>query len=1213
MKKFGRKFLGISALALSLLLSVPANAEELTNTEQPLEEIVVDVETPDDTEDVAMATNGWVKNADGEYNYYIDGVMVKGQILYINGNYYYFDGTGEMLDNSSIIKYSDGIYRTYRAKKGGALYSGEWCGRIYYLEGGASVGEGIYEVNNKLYHFSKDGSAYQNEAKDITIDGVLYYRNNTGVLTPLKDTGWVQKDDGWYYRQDGAYVTGKVVEISGKYYGFNGNGKMYVNASFYNGGYRYAGFDGALITGWYTNSDGTYYYDDTGKQQVSGKATIDGKDYYFGYGGILLTKGLYRTTFDSNDILNYEIIKEDGSLEIISTPGWHKVDDSWYYIDKEYDLADSEFLEIGGKKYYFGSDGIMVTDREISLYPKYYRAKADGSLYTNTWYNDSNSPENISYQQNATWMYYGADGLAVTGYQQIDGKNYLFNEYGVLLTNGVYTVNDIKYNVDSNGIAKVVSSDGWYKNDAGKWSYILDGVICRSGLYSIDGKIYYFNGNSLETDEGIYYISNKKYYVTEGGWTLSKPGWNRYKDNWYYIKDDGTVYSGLLTEGDKNYYFSPEMVCNKEVFYCTTNKTLYKVQGSTGVLTPITEDGTYFDGNYTYLVENGVLFQGWKQKNGSWYCYNPKLLVKTVEKVDDKYYAFDPTGKMYTNTWVHCNHSLYYATSSGALATDEFKVDGKVYYADFTGSVNVHESESTYGLDYTLYKEDGTKVQYTFKNGWNQYDGDWYYVLNGSLVTDKCMAINGKYYYFDYYGVMATDTKIEGSIFGKDGAALTGWVQWGGDWYYVSPATGKYVVGLCKIGKYEYYFADPVWAEFTEGQMCTTEASINGKKYTFNSNGTVKSIDDVVYNGWNYINNVPVYYKNGQPYEGWVGDFYVVRGERVYNQVIRDSNKYYYLQNDGKYAKSKWITTVDGEKCFAKSNGALARNEWVIISGNWFYFNEDLNPVTGIKKVEGKLYYFNENGKMIQEIKSMTNGWNKVSDKWFYVVNGEIVRNGLKYISGNWYFFKDGVMVTDKLAAGSTNWTLTKTSYFEKNGVKAEYAGWKKIDGNWYYFNANHRIETGWLEVGGKTYYLDPYMLTGYQCIEHYLCYFDANGVLQEKTLIKNGWFKHNGKWRYYYNDYYVSFVCACNEIIKDGDAFYYFDEDGYMVTNALVNYDGDLLYFGADGKLVKKAGTYKDADGRTVYVTGEGKAHIGHVYINGFISFMNALVKYYW
>ena len=1232
MKKFGRRLFGISVLALSLMISVPASAEELATTEQPAE-VVVEAE-PETEEDVAMATNGWVKDSDGTYYYYVAGAMVKNQVRLINDKYYCFKENGAMLSLAEygITNPSTGTTAYYRARKDGSLYSGEWYGSIYYNVGGNRA-SGPTKVNGRLYLFSTSGTL--RTSGQATIDGVLYECNSTGVLTEYKDTRWLFVDGRWQYRQDGELLKSVVAEIGGKLYGFNSSGYMYSGYEFYlNSKYYLAKADGSLHTGWYYSEKGTSYYKEDGVK-AKGTVTVDGKTYNFDSDGILYSQSgwSYGSVDDGNSV--WGIRKSDGSIVEISGAGWHKIENKWYYIDKEQDLVRGCTKEINGKYYGFESSGCMVVDAAYDGWDGYFRAREDGTLYTNVWYNEAEDIyKNYNMNPNSNlaplWRYYGADGNSNGGLVTIDGKNYLFDFNDHTLIQGeVYCYQKTAYKADRNGIGRKIG-DGWHQEDDGTWIYILDGDYIEDGLQEIDGKTYFFDyWGKLIDDPGRKYLDGKYYLIKEGGEVALTPGWHKIKGNWYYLNEDGTVCSGLKEIDGYTYYFQPEMLCNKTYFYY--EKVLYKVHGSTGKLTPVTTDGIYKTDERTYCVSDGKLFEGWKKENGYWYYYNPEMVVSDYirnYKEDDLFYYFDAKGRLLANTWIKNPQygSFAYLTSSGACATGTHVVDGVKYRFEWPGTVITHEADGNEVLDYTFYNTDGTFDEVTFKSGWNKFKGQYFYVTNGYLIDYQTMVIDGKLYYFNSVGAMVTNAKYNGYIFGKDGAAVSGWTQLGGHWYYCDPVTLKYVTGWHVVGKHKYYF-EPSNSGFRQGIMCTTEKIIDGKKYIFNANGTVKKVEDKVYDGWVDVNGTPTYYKDGYAYTGWYGDYYLQDGVKTYNEIITYNKRLYCIDQNGKYLKSQWIpekyagssryefdTYVTERKYFAKANGAFAMNEWVLIGGYWYYFDENSLRVTGMNKIDGVTYYFDSTGKMKGTYKTLTEGWNEVDDHWFYVQNGAIIMDGANYIKGKWYYFAKGVMVqngfsTKKYDDYYIRYDQNYNHYYDKNGVRATYTGWKKIDGYWYYFDIDNRQTRGWMVLSGKTYYLNPEMLTGYHFIDGCVCYFNENGVLQSRKLLQTGWNKSGNKW--YYNQglvsHYTDTYSAYNEMVLIGDDYYYFS--GYeMVANKVVKHNKKYYFFGADGKLVKKAGIYKDALGRSVYVTSDGLAHIGDVYINGVLKFMDAM-----
>lgn len=90
------------------------------------------------------------------------------------------------------------------------------------------------------------------------------------------------------------------------------------------------------------------------------------------------------------------------------------------------------------------------------------------------------------------------------------------------------------------------------------------------------------------------------------------------------------------------------------------------------------------------------------------------------------------------------------------------------------------------------------------------------------------------------------------------------------------------------------------------------------------------------------------------------------------------------------------------------------------------------------------------------------------------------------------------------------NWNFTKTS---GEMVKEQWACilWNNTY-NWYYFDQNGMMKTGWIEINGQTFYLQPQsnghrgeMLTGWQQIDGKWYWFQTESNGNKGALLKNG------------------------------------------------------------------------------------------------------------
>jgi surface antigen len=149
------------------------------------------------------------------------------------------------------------------------------------------------------------------------------------------------------------------------------------------------------------------------------------------------------------------------------TIGWKKVDENWYYLNKD-GIMNIGWLNDNGKWYNLSNDGSMsVGWKEID--GKWYHFNGDGEMSIG-WINDNNA-----------WYYANFNGEMETGTIGIDGKVYTFSDSGEMLNNtttteeiesGSENVNNVKSNngsriayVSTNSDALNIRSDATIASD----------------------------------------------------------------------------------------------------------------------------------------------------------------------------------------------------------------------------------------------------------------------------------------------------------------------------------------------------------------------------------------------------------------------------------------------------------------------------------------------------------------------------------------------------------------------------------------------------------------------------------------------------------------------------------------------------------------------------------------------------------------------------
>ena len=168
--------------------------------------------------------------------------------------------------------------------------------------------------------------------------------------------------------------------------------------------------------------------------------------------------------------------------------------------------------------------------------------------------------------------------------------------------------------------------------------------------------------------------------------------------------------------------------------------------------------------------------------------------------------------------------------------------------------------------------------------GWKQTAfGDWYYVnADGTLNTELKKEIGWLTYYFYHGGVMYKNEPFSDEATGKyfwinangnrdtkDGWKLSDY----GIWFYVENGS--------LVGEGEKVVSGVVYHFNTDGSMATGMRYENGKHYIYGANGGKTEATSRWYSGTEYGETVWYYFKNGQPYTGCVGSYYIEYGRML--------------------------------------------------------------------------------------------------------------------------------------------------------------------------------------------------------------------------------------------------------------------------------------------------------------------------------------------
>ena len=445
------------------------------------------------------------------------------------------------------------------------------------------------------------GASFSSFAAWKSVNSEWVYTDNNGNNVT---SAW-RSDNGesYYLGSDGYMVRNTLLEDNGNYYYLRNGGQMLKNGWRFLENPSWQGDDKVGDASW-------YYFDNNGRAlRTTGDsvkiADIGGKKYAFDMYGRMLTGWITaagENISDDSDWASatyYGDSEGDGSL----------VTNAWVYISvKDDDNEDdneptyhfyftsngkktvSTEKTIGNVKYTFDERGVAqdswVHNSDKGTW-KYYGDEEEPKLHTG-WFQAVPSKElNSNDHENGTTHWYYANskgeitiptadgevGVAKT----IDGKSYLFNEDGEMLTG----LRILTY--DGSKITKIsseVDSIDTIKNmdsDTKKLLYLSDSGAAKTGTttISLDGSTYTFSFKSNGSPRGVGETGISDGYIYMNGLRLTADEDTKYqavtyKDQEYLINENGTIQKNKKNIKDADDYY-----------YCTDSKGVLRHERST--------------------------------------------------------------------------------------------------------------------------------------------------------------------------------------------------------------------------------------------------------------------------------------------------------------------------------------------------------------------------------------------------------------------------------------------------------------------------------------------------------------------------------------------------------------------------------------------------------------------------------------------------------
>ena len=348
------------------------------------------------------------------------------------------------------------------------------------------------------------------------------------------------------------------------------------------------------------------------------------------------------------------------------------------------------------------------------------------------------------------------------------------------------------------------------------------------------------------------------------------------------------------------------------------------------------------------------------------------------------------------------------------------------------------------------------------KGSWKYEDGEWYcYDKEGDAYEDTFCLSNGKEYYV-----------------GEDGRMVrSSWVEYEGDWYYITSSGEKAVS--------QWRYTAPAEDEDEEEEWYYLQASgrrVEGKKMTIDGKTYYFDSDGVMLTGW---------------IQGSEGSWEAADTDEL------GTNTTYYCDENGARVSSSWVYTY-----------APGADEAEAEEKNWYYILSGGKPAIGKQSnIKGETYFFGTDGAMLsgwvagsgdvyQEIweedgEGMAhseaaaagldiyfcgseNDGHAKKNRWIKEWGSEDYGYGDYDVEKNWFYLQNNGKLFIPAAGDSEEvkeaqeWDLIDVTANVEQRFSADektYAQEKKINSKTYLFNKEGEMLYGFVEVDGKMYY----------------------------------------------------------------------------------------------------------------------------------------------
>ena len=705
------------------------------------------------------------------------------------------------------------------------------------------------------------------------------------------------------------------------------------------------------------------------------------------------------------------------------------------------------------------------------------------------------------------WYYLDSDGHKLTGPQTIDSFNLYFHDNGIQAKGEKITID---------------GKDYYYDKDNGR--KVTDTSI------EVDGKTYLADADGILTEKtqlptqvvtgGHFQSDNQKdwYYYTANGEKLT--GWQNVDGVILYFDKNGRQAKDKIVQIDgKTYYFDKNNGCMVKNQWASVN---------VGGINPASQDYRSY-----YLGNDGAAVTGWQDidgkhlyftdtgiyaSNGIYSINGKNYLFEKGQLVKDAYGVVDKPGSKVRLTYT------YRTNADGEVLTGKQTIDGTEYVFASDG----HVVDGVIGYDGKLYLVKDSKIQKNYfgaffsKNpilGGINFTGIYGTDENGVLLEGVQRGLDGQLHYFQPE-VKSVDKPTWKEIDGKR-YRLT-------KWYLPEHHAGMYTTIILtndtlKVDDKTYTIDNEgVATEFTAKNQFVRDDNWNW--YYYDTDGKLLT-------GRQTIDGVQLYFdKNGKQVKGSLVD---IDGDTYYfdkdsgaiwtNSSLTLNGMTYEIDDQGRVTSSLRNTFVqdkDGDWTYLKDKGQVATG-WQTIDGIQLYFDGTGKQIKGERiLIDGKYYYFDKNsGELLR------NAFHSFSSSYkLYFGNDGAQVFGWYTLDGHRVYFKeDGLQAKDKVLSIDDNYY-----YFNQDG-QLLVNGSAKSYNSLYLADSEGKLLSGWREIDGKTYYLDP-------SEKHY--YYNRTASIDGKTYLFGSYAE------LLRNDSNYAYASDENGIVRTG---FYRTDKGYL------------------------------------------------------------------